>query len=291
MREPDHLSTSRIAILGVGLMGGSLALALHGRCQALLGCDINEETLNLATQLNTFDQLSANPADILPEAEVIILATPLNAILKLIEELPSLHPTSAIVLDLGSTKVQVCQSLAGLPERFDPLGGHPMCGKETIGLKNAEAKIYQEAIFAFTGLERTSVVAKDFANQLALAIGSRPLWIDADTHDQWSAAVSHLPYLVASALSASTPSQSASLAGPGFRSTTRVAVTPASIMVDVLKSNPGYIRENLARFRMEIDKLEDLIAMEDFNTLNIMLDQIAERQKMLITDPPVKDTP
>ena len=87
MSEPDFLSTSRIAILGLGLMGGSLALALRGRCQALLGCDINEETLTLAEQLDTFDRLSANPADILPEAEVVILATPLDAILKLIVEI------------------------------------------------------------------------------------------------------------------------------------------------------------------------------------------------------------
>ena len=289
MSEPDFLSTSRIAILGLGLMGGSLALALRGRCQALLGCDINEETLTLAEQLDTFDRLSANPADILPEAEVVILATPLDAILKLIVEIPSLHPGSAIVLDLGSTKAQVCQALAGLPERFDPLGGHPMCGKETVGLENADAKIYKEAIFAFIDLERTSEVAVEFANQLALAIGSRPLWIDADTHDQWSAAVSHLPYLVATALSAATPPQSASLAGPGFRSTTRVAATPASIMVDVLRTNQGYILENLDRFRVEIDELEELIARNDFYTLNIRLDQIAERQQMLIAGPPVKD--
>jgi prephenate dehydrogenase len=290
MSEPDFLSTSRIGILGLGLMGGSLALALHGRCQALLGCDINEETLILAKQLDTFDQLSANPADILPDADVVILATPLNTILRLIEELPSLHPSSAIVLDLGSTKAQVCQALAGLPERFDPLGGHPMCGKETIGLENAEAKIYQEAIFAFVDLERTSEVAKEFANQLALTIGSRALWIDAVTHDQWSAAVSHLPYLVATALSAATPTQSASLAGPGFRSTTRVAATPASIMIDVLKTNQGYVLESLERFRVEIDKLEDLIARNDFNTLNMRLDLIAERQQMLIAGPPVLDT-
>jgi prephenate dehydrogenase len=289
MSEADFLSSSRIAILGLGLMGGSLALALRGRCQALLGCDTNEETLTLAEQIDTFDRLSANPADILPDAEVVILAAPLDAILRLIVEIPSLHPGSAIVLDLGSTKAQVCQALTGLPERFDPLGGHPMCGKETVGLENADANIYQEATFAFTELERTSEGAREFANQLAQAIGSRPLWIDADTHDRWSAAVSHLPYLVATALSAATPPQSASLVGPGFRSTTRVAATPASIMVDVLRTNQGNILENLERFRVEIDKLEELVARNDFITLNLRLDQIAERQQMLIAGHQVRD--
>jgi prephenate dehydrogenase len=222
-------------------------------------------------------------------ADVVILAAPLQAILDLIHELPSLHPGSPVVIDIGSSKVQVVKAMEGLPPRFDPLGGHPMCGKETVGLENADAKIYKEATFTFIDLERTSEVAVEFANQLALAIGSRPLWIDADTHDQWSAAVSHLPYLVATALSAATPPQSASLAGPGFRSTTRVAATPASIMVDVLRTNQGYILENLDRFRVEIDELEELIARNDVYTLNMSLDQIAERQQMLIAGPPVKD--
>ena len=136
MSEPDFLSTSRIAILGLGLMGGSLALALRGRCQALVGCDHDPETLTRAEQLELFDQLSANPADILPSADAIILATPLNAILKVISELPSIHPGSVIVLDLGSTKAEVVQALGTLPARVDPLGGHPMCGKETIGLED-----------------------------------------------------------------------------------------------------------------------------------------------------------
>lgn len=283
MSEPDFLSSSRIAILGLGLMGGSLALALHGRCQALMGYDLDPKTRSLALQLNLVDQVSVNLADILPAADVVILATPLSAILKIISELPSLHPGSAIVLDLGSTKTQVVQALESLPSRFDPLGGHPMCGKETTGLENAEAALYQGATFVFSALERTSSKAKAFAEQLAKTIGSQTLWIDPDTHDQWSAATSHLPYLVAAALSTATPSQSSPLVGPGFRSTTRVAATPASIMVDVLSTNRAYILESLNRFRKELDSLEEKLSKGESDALNIALKESAERQRALVT--------
>jgi prephenate dehydrogenase len=282
MSEPDFLSTSRIAIIGLGLMGGSLALALRGRCRALLGCDIDPETRLLADQLNLVDRLSSDPAEILPAAEVVILATPLNVILKLVAELPRLHPGSAIILDLGSTKVQVLQAMEALPARFDPLGGHPMCGKETAGLENAESKIYQQAAFAFTALERTSETAKSFAEQFARAIGSQPLWVDPDTHDQWSAATSHLPYLIAAALSAATPNQSAPLIGPGFRSTTRLAATPAAIMLDVLQTNQGYILHSLNSFRQELDRLEEQLSQGEFRNLKMLLDQSAEQRRSLI---------
>jgi prephenate dehydrogenase len=282
MSEPDFLSSSRIAIVGLGLMGGSLALALRGRCQALLAYDLDTEILSLARQLDLVDQISSDPVEILPAADVVILATPLSAILKIISKLPSLHPGSATVLDLGSTKVQVVQALESLPSRFDPLGGHPMCGKETTGLENAEAAIYQGATFAFTALQRTSSKALVFAEQLAQAIGSRALWIDPDTHDQWSAATSHLPYLIATALSSATPSQSSSLVGPGFRSTTRLAATPGSIMLDVLSTNRDNILESLNRFRKELDSLEEKLSGGESETLNIALNESAEHQRALV---------
>lgn len=281
MSEPDFLSSSKIAIIGLGLMGGSLALALRGRCQELLGCDIDEETLTLAEQLNTFDQLSRNPGDILPDSDVVVMATPLNAILKLIDKMPDLHPGSAIVFDLGSTKTLVMQSLVVLPGRFDPLGGHPMCGKERTGLQNADAGLFEGATFTFTALERTSDKAKSFANQLTTAIGSLPFWIDADTHDRWSAAVSHLPYLVATALTAATPFESAPLVGPGFRSSTRIAATPASVMLDILETNRENILESLKKFRVEIDRLELLLAEDEHEMLNHQLKQSADRQLSL----------
>lgn len=282
MSDPDFLSSSRIAIAGLGIMGGSLALALRDSCRSLLAYDPDPETLSLALQNNIVDQASPIPAEILPQADVIILAAPLKAILDLIQELPSLHPGSPIVFDIGSSKVEVVHAMGGLPARFDPFGGHPMCGKETAGLENADPSIFQGSIFALTALQRTSRKAQMFANQLALALGSQALWLDPQTHDRWTAATSHLPYLVAAALSSATPVESAPLVGPGFRSTTRVAATPASTMLDVLVTNREYILESLNEFRQALDTLEGYLSKGDYQDLKTGLDLSAARQRELL---------
>lgn len=282
MSEPDFLSSRRIAILGLGLMGGSLALALKGRCQDVSAVDPDAETVAYARGMKIVDQISSNLEEIVPQADLVILAAPINAILNLIGELPNLHPGPAMVLDLGSTKRQIVKKLATLPPRFDPLGGHPMCGKETGGLQHAEASIFKAATFAFTPLGRTSERARTTAEQLATAIGSRPSWLDPDTHDRWTAATSHLPYLTAAALTLATPAEASPLVGPGFRSSTRVAATPASIMLDVLSSNRDNILEGLDRFRRQLEALEEKISKNEFESLELALNQCANRRRELL---------
>lgn len=263
-------------------MGGSLALALKGRCQDVSAVDPDAETVAYARGMKIVDQISSNLEEIVPQADLVILAAPINAILNLIGELPNLHPGPAMVLDLGSTKRQIVNKLATLPPRFDPLGGHPMCGKETGGLQHAEASIFKAATFAFTPLGRTSERARTTAEQLATAIGSRPSWLDPDTHDRWTAATSHLPYLTAAALTLATPAEASPLVGPGFRSSTRVAATPASIMLDVLSSNRDNILEGLDRFRRQLEALEEKISKNEFESLELALNQCANRRRELL---------
>ena len=281
MGEQDILSQSRIAIVGLGLMGGSLALALHGRCQDLLGCDQDPGTLEFADQLRIFSQLANKPEEILPDVDVVILATPLNSIFQLIDRFPDLHPGSPIVLDLGSTKTAVMSAFGSLPSRFDPLGGHPMCGKEKTGLKNAEKSLFNGAAFAFTPLARTSNKARAFAEDLAVILGAHALWLDAEIHDRWCAATSHLPYLVASALAGSTPTEVKPLVGPGLRSTTRIAATPASIMLDVLQTNRENILEQMESFQKMLDQYRALLLSSEYDMLKSVLDENASRQREL----------
>ena len=285
MSEPGFLPRSRIAIFGLGLMGGSLALALQRRCQSLLAYDPDPGTIDLAREHGIVDRISADPVEILAETDAVILAAPVRAILALIKKLPALHPGSAIVLDLGSTKSEIVTALETLPDRFDPLGGHPMCGKETGGLASADAGIFKGATFVFTRLARTSKKASAFAEELASAVGSQPLWLDAQRHDRWVAATSHLPYLASAALSLSTPLESAPLVGPGYRSTTRVAATPVSTMLDVLTTNRDNILESLAQFRKQLDLLEEQLSRNEMSILKQSLEKSALRHKQLIRAP------
>jgi len=223
------------------------------------------------------ESVSADPAEILLEADVVILAAPVRAIIDLIGQLPALHPGPAFVLDLGSTKRQIIGAMEGLPDRFDPIGGHPMCGKEKSSLAHAEATLFQGAPFAFTPLVRTSPQARSLADELARAVGAVPLWLDAETHDRWTAATSHSPYLLASALSICTPPEVRPLVGPGFRSTARLSDSSTVMMLDILATNRQNILASLESYCEQLELLKNLLKREDFSALQVLLEEGARR--------------
>src|SRR6185503_6510331 len=219
MSEPDfNLATSRIAIVGLGLMGGSLALGLRGKCAALYGIDPHPATLELALSQNIVDDADRDPVRLLPAADLVVLAAPVPAILTLLEQLPSLTPNPCIVMDLGSTKKLIVDSMSRLPERFDPIGGHPICGKEKLSLANAERTLYYAAPFLLTPLERTSTRALSAVGQIIEALGAKAKILNPTEHDQILASTSHLPYLLSSALALAMPQDVSSFIGPGFKS-------------------------------------------------------------------------
>ncbi len=277
--EPDFsLSEARISFIGLGLMGGSLALALRGHCARLQAYDPDEETVRLARQRQIVDNASQNLAEALEGANFIILAAPVCAILEGLNGLGDQVRGGAMVMDLGSTKVEIVNAMRELPPRFDPIGGHPMCGKETLGLENAEAGIFREAPFALTPLERTSKVAKRVAEKLIEASGARPVWLDAETHDRWTAATSHLPYLVAAALTLTIPAESLPMAGSGLRSTTRIAATHPDMMLDVLKTNRENLLVMMKSLRTQFDQIEDWLVNGSYEDLYQALLRSAMKQ-------------
>jgi prephenate dehydrogenase len=290
MEEPDF-SQLRVAILGLGLMGGSLALCLRGRVRELRAADPDANVRELASQMEIVDRLAAEPPEILSGVDLIVLAAPVRANLKIVQALPRWMPDkppakkrggARVVLDLGSTKMAICQAYTSLPGRFDPLGGHPMGGKERGGLENADAGIFHGATFALTALPRTSPRAKRMAEGLARLLGSRPLWVEAEAHDRWAAATSHLPYLLSNALALATPAEARSLAGPGFRSTSRLAGGFTPMMLDVLLSNRENVLEALERFRGELDALETALRQGDEAGLRASLERSAQRHTELV---------
>jgi len=283
MPEPDFLADMRVVILGLGLMGGSLAMALRGRCRALDAVDPDPEVLEITRRQKVVDRFSPEPSDLLPEADLVILAAPVRAILGLIRELPALHPGSPVVIDLGSTKTQICQALESLPARFDPIGGHPMCGKETGTLANADPSIYQGAPFAFTSLPRTSPRARSLAGQLTYALGSNPIWLDPETHDRWTASTSHLPYLLSAILANATPHEAAPLIGSGFRSTSRLAATPVTMMMDVLATNQKNILAAMDNFQGELEQVRAQLAQGNYQDLGERLSRASANYRDLVS--------
>lgn len=274
MPQPDfNLAESKIAIIGLGLMGGSLALGLRGKCAALYGIDPHLPTLELALSQHIVDYADSDPAKLLPEVDLVILAAPVPAILTLLEQLPFFTSKPCIVMDLGSAKKQIVDAMAKLPERFDPIGGHPICGKEKLSLANAERTLYYAAPFLLTPLERTSSRALSAANQIIDALGAKGKVLDAVDHDRILASTSHLPFLVSSALARTTPQDVAPFVGPGFKSTSRLAGTSSSMMLGVLQSNRENVLNALHGMQAELAQIESALSAGDFAKLESLLNE------------------
>jgi prephenate dehydrogenase len=285
MNEPDfNLADSRIAITGLGLMGGSLALGLRGKCAAIYGIDPDPAALKLALSQQIVDYASSDPAKLLPEADLVILSAPVPAILTLLEKLPLFTPNPCIVMDLGSTKRLVVEAMARLPERFDPIGGHPICGKEKLSLANAERTLYYAAPFLLTSLARTSPRALSAAHQIIEALGAKAKTLDAVEHDRILASTSHLPFLISSALALATPQDVAPFVGPGFKSTSRLAGTSSSMMLGVLQSNRDNVLNALHGMQSQLAEIESALSSEDFARLETTLNEAQQKYQTLFNE-------
>ena len=254
-------------------MGGSRALGLSCKCAALYGIDPHLPTLELALSQHIVDYADSDPAKLLPEVDLVILSAPVPAILTLLEQLPSYTSNSCIVMDMGSTKKLVVESMSRLPVHFDPIGGHPICGKEKLSLANAERTLYYAAPFLLTPLERTSPRASSAANQIIDGLGAKGKTLDAVEHDRILASTSHLPFLISSALALTTPEDVTSFVGPGFKSTSRLAGTSSSMMLGVLQSNRENVLNALHEMQNQLAEIEAALSAEDFAKLESLLNE------------------
>lgn len=188
-------------------------------------------------------------------------------------------------MDIGSTKRDILQAMSALPENFDPIGGHPICGKEKLGLENADASLYCNAPFVVTPLTRTTARARSAATQIISMIGAGCVELTAEEHDRILASTSHLPFLLSSALAGSTIREVASLIGPGFRSTSRLAGTPSHMMMGILKSNRDNILQSIQQFRKSLCEIETLLQNEKYAELQNVLDASRTRYFELNNNP------
>ncbi len=283
MEEPNFLRNQTIAIAGLGLMGASIALGLRGKCRQILGMDSDPLVCQLAAAQGTVDSASTDLREILPQANLLIVATPVSAALEMIAALPSLHNgNKLIVTDVTSTKRQIMQALETLPSNFDVIGGHPLCGKEKLGYCHAEKEMLRGCTYTLTPAERTSEHTKSLMLQLVEAIGARPYWIDAKTHDHNLAATSHAPHLLAVALTNATEKEYARLSGGGLSSATRLASTPTSMMLSMVMTNAENTISKLREIQAEIDKIIALMEADDNENLEeLLIASRAKREEMM----------
>ncbi|MFQ5859744.1 MAG: prephenate dehydrogenase, partial [Anaerolineae bacterium] len=276
-----RLKDARFTIIGLGLMGGSFALALkeRGIGRRVWGVNRRSTVIDRAQELGAIDGGTPDAIEGVADADIVVLATPVRAIIELLEKIGPHLKAGCLVIDLGSTKSDIVQAMASLPAGVEPVGGHPMCGKEVSGIWAAEASLYEGAIFPLTPLERTSPTALRLAERLVESIGATPVIIDAGRHDRLVAAVSHLPYLTAVMLVAAAAEIADEdvlawpLAASGFRDTSRLAASDVTMMHDILITNREHVAEMLHRYRRHLNRLIDLVENGHQDELRTTLEQ------------------
>ncbi len=225
-----------------------------------MGVSRNPATLKAARAAGAIDGGTTDLIEGIASADVIVLAAPVRTILRQLPEVGRHARSGALVLDLGSTKSAICAALADLPAGLQPVGGHPMCGKETAGFSAAEAALFRDKTFVLCPLPRTSEAALAQAQALVDAIGARVVVLDPAAHDRAVAAISHLPYAAAVALvnavAAADDPLAWQLAASGFRDTSRLAVSDVDMMLDILLTNRPAVLDWLGELQGQLADLK-----------------------------------
>lgn len=258
----SFLREQHLHVMGLGLMGASLAMALRGKVALISGSDINPDIEQSALVDGVIDCVTT-PA----EADIVIVAIPAHLIVPALQNLPL--KAGAVVMDMGSTKHNICDVMDTLPDTVQAVGGHPMCGVAENGYKNAMPTLYSGARFILCETKRTTETARILCEQTAAAVGAIPLWLERGQHDHLAGAISHLPHLMSFALMrlamqlANNGSNVYEMAAGGFDGATRLARTDESMIVGMFSTNSDEIRQLVNAFRQHLDDLTALLDNPD----------------------------
>ncbi|MGC2696868.1 MAG: prephenate dehydrogenase/arogenate dehydrogenase family protein [Candidatus Angelobacter sp.] len=278
------MAINQITIIGTGLIGGSLALALKaaGFAGKIVGCD-RAVVLDRARGMRAIDLGTEDPIEASAGSDLIVLATPVGGIIDLIERIGPIVSPEALITDVGSTKKEIIERARAVfgdktPQRF--LAGHPMAGKEHGGLENAEAKLFLNAVWLLVPQARQEMdrgKIRDYCDLLE-KIGVRVLKMEAERHDQMCAWVSHLPQMMATALAATLVEELGdnpdlhAIGGRALREMTRIASSPYSMWRDIAHTNTANIERVLIRLEQRLvhirENLRTPALREEFDHAN-----------------------
>lgn len=261
----------RVTIIGLGLIGGSLGLALKkalGSGVRITGYARNPEVGRLALRRGAVDGTEGKLVASIKEADIVVLATPPLAIKEILKEIAPELPPGVVVTDVASTKSQILrwaeEYLAG--RMF--VGGHPMAGKETSGIEAAEADLFRGCTYCLSPAKGASREAVQEVMTMVRAVGAEPLFLDASDHDYLVAGISHLPLLLSVALAAATTQSPywqgmAKLAATGYQDLTRLASGSPEMSRDICLTNRDSLLRWIDQFVERLSEYRQLIAEAD----------------------------
>jgi prephenate dehydrogenase len=275
-------ASPRVAIVGVGLIGGSIGLALRERGLAaeVVGVGRRMASLEIARSRGAIDRATTNLVDGVAEADWVVVATPVGMIVDAVMSVAT-AALRATITDAGSTKGEICRSLRaqaasadgleGLGSRF--IGSHPIAGDHRTGPEHARGDLLVGRTVAVTPEDTTPPGLVERTKAFWESLGATVELLSPDEHDRALAATSHLPHLVASALAAATPEEWLRLAGSGWGDATRIAAGDVAMWTQIFKQNRLGVIDALRRFEYRLSELAGALAEDDAATLAVELQE------------------
>jgi len=266
------MQRKNIGIVGLGLMGGSLSLALQNTSKTyhFMGLDHNASHCEEALSLGLVDEIVTDIND-LSHCDIIFLSIPVDGIIAVAQSLTNL-PKACTVIDLGSTKELISSSIPSIiRENF--VTAHPMTGTEKFGPSAAIESLYQDKVVVLCDLEKSGVHQREVARALFTDIGMKLVFMGAKEHDRHAAYISHMPHALSYALANSVMEQEdnesiLALAGGGFKDMSRIAKSSPNMWEDIFRQNKSNLLEAIQTLQRELKKCENMVAQEEWETLN-----------------------
>lgn len=278
--------TKHLTIVGLGLMGGSLALALRDRAETITAVDMHAPSRAYALAHGLVDHATDDLRAGVADADTVILAAPVRVIIDILSKrIGTYLRSNTLVLDIGSTKHEICEAMGRLPIGINAIGGHPMTGKEVNGVEASDPCLYENRPFVLCSTRRTTPAARVRALSLVEALRAEPIEMEPERHDRIVAGISHLPYLLSASLVATIDGEAEQddafwrLAAGGFRDTSRLAGSDIKMMGDILSTNQRAVATLLAMFRVKLAQMEVLLIAGEYEKLMHHLFSVREARQ------------
>lgn len=285
----ERTPAPRVALVGVGLIGGSVGLAAREKLgvEHIAGFDADPGVLARALDLGAISRAATSIEDAVGDADLVVLAVPVGSLVEVARAALAAAGEATVVTDVGSTKRAIVSAIDD--PRF--IGGHPIAGAETAGVENARADLFEGATWFLTPTEHTAGTGLERLLRFINGLGATGHALDAESHDRLMADISHLPHVLANVLvtraaeSMRSPDGSVAVIGPSFRDITRVAGANTAMWKDIFRSNRDALRESIESVVERLNEFRDALQNDDEGEIVRLNEQArADRQGLLERD-------
>jgi prephenate dehydrogenase len=275
----------QVTIIGVGLLGGSLGMALRRRrvAETVVGVGHRDSSLRRAVEAGAIDRYTLSAAEGVVGADLVVMATPVGLFGRVMAEAGPSLKAGCVVTDVGSTKRAVLDAVVPhVPPGCRFVGSHPLAGSEARGIDAATEDLYSGALVLVTPTPRSDEEAVTAVEAFWGSVGSRTQRVDAATHDRLLASSSHLPHLVAAALVDALSAEAEPLVATGFLDTTRIAGGDAAMWRDIFMTNRDELLSSVEAFEASVGAMKRALAAGDAGSVERLLEEAARRRQKLL---------